>query len=346
MAETQVIPLAQQPQWIQLQENAKKRAIQFMHDPDLDNYAKEYIISSLAENTLRNYAVDVKIFRLWCEGRGLDYLPATPATVANFLAAEAKKEEPVLKVSTIKRRAAAIRYVHKMADLDILPTDSAIVKKTIKGIMREKLVAPNKKASATDDIAQRMVDQIDTSTLTGLRDRALLLLGFAGAFRRSELVAVRIEDLEMHPRGMKIFIRKSKTDQIGKGRKKPIIRGEYYCPVQAVHDWLEAAEITEGFIFRRIDKSGQLRPSHNDPKKPDLTAQMVALIVKKYAVQIGLNPDFFAGHSLRRGFITSGVRKGKKLEKLIEVTHQTLPTLMNYYEDINQFEDHAGEGLL
>ncbi len=333
-----------QPDWPTLHEKAKNRALQFTHEPNLDQFAKDFIIGSLAENTLRAYAFDAKIFRFWCEDRGVPYLPASPVTVANFLAAEATKS-PALKASTIIRRAAAIRYVHKMADLETMPTDSAIVKKTLKGILRQKLVAPNKKASATDDIAQKMADQIDRSTLMGLRDRALILMGFAGAFRRSELVHVRLEDLEMHPKGMKVLIRKSKTDQLGKGRVKPIIRGDQYCPIAALQEWLKAANITEGFVFRGINGSF-LRPSHNDPKKPDLSAQVVALIVKKYAVKLGLDPACFAGHSLRRGFITSGVRKGKRIEKLIAITHQTPRTLLNYYEDIHQFDDHAGEGLL
>ena len=124
-----VTPLEKQPQWIQLQEKAKQRAIQFTHDPNLDQFAKDFIIASLAENTLRAYAFDAKIFRLWCELRNVPYLPASPVTVANFLAAEATKKPP-LKAATIIRRAAAIRYIHKMADFDIMPTDSAIVKKT------------------------------------------------------------------------------------------------------------------------------------------------------------------------------------------------------------------------
>lgn len=329
-----------------MQERAKERAIQFMQDPDLDHYASEYILGSLSENTLRAYESDVKVFRLWCESRGFNPMPATPTVVANFLAAQAKLKDRDLKGGTIVRRAAAIRYVHRMAELPTLPTDAMIVRQTIQGILREKLLAPQKKSSATYDIVRNMVDLIDTSTLLGLRDRALLLLGFAGAFRRSELVAVRIEDLQIFEQGMDVTIRQSKTDQTGKGKKKPIIRGEEYCPVQAVHDWLDAAGITEGFIFRGVTKSGRLRPSYNNPKKPDISDKLVALVVKKYVAQIGFDPALFAGHSLRRGFITSGLKNGKKVEKLIAVTGQTPTTLFGYYHDVNRFEDHAGEGLL
>ena len=346
--EKKIVPLPgfeNQAKWIHLQETAHEKALQFIRDPDLDHFAQKYVMGSLSHNTLRAYASDVKIFSAWCELRHFKVLPATPNAVANFLAAQAK-QIPSLKASTIERRAAAIRYVHKMADLDPLPTDAMIVRQTLEGIRREKLIAPHKKASATHDIAQLMADQADGSTLAGLRDRALLLLGFAGAFRRSELVAVRIEDLEFLEKGMRVFIRKSKTDQVGKGRVKPILRGGDHCPVTAVQNWLAASGITEGFIFRRMDCSDTLRPSHNDPAKPDLSSQTVALIVKKYVAKIDLNPDLFAGHSLRRGFITSGLRAGKRIEKLIAVTHQTPKTLFDYNEDINQFDDHAGEGLL
>ena len=322
----------------------KANAVQYRLDPELDQHAKQYIQKSLAANTLRAYKEDITVFRHWCEKREVPYLPASPATVANFLAAQGIQQNPYLKMSTIRRRTAAIRYLHKMANVDMLPTSSEIVKKTISGIQREKLVAPHKKASATDDLIHRMVDQIDTSTLIGKRDRALILFGFAGAFRRSELVSVKVEDLEPHPKGVRVLIRKSKTDQIGKGKVKPIIKGTQYCPIQTLNDWLQAAEIKEGYVFRRVHKSGCLFP--HEPDTPTLTNQMVASIVKKYVLLIGLDANAFAGHSLRRGFITSGVRKGKKLEKLVEITHQTLQTLMNYYEDIHQFEDHAGEGLL
>ena len=334
-----------QAKMLAVEAKMKANAVQFRLDPALDEYAKQYIKKSLAANTLRAYKEDIQLFRHWCENREVPYLPASPATVANFLAAQGVQQTPYLKMSTIRRRAAAIRYLHKMADVEMIPTNSEVVKKTIAGIMREKLVAPHKKASATDDLIHRMVDQIDTSTLIGKRDRALILFGFAGAFRRSELISLKMEDLEAHPKGLRAMIRKSKTDQTGKGRIKPIIKGSQYCPVQALTDWIQAAGIKEGYVFRRLHKSG-IALSHNQPETPELTSQVVAFVVKKYALLIGLDANLFAGHSLRRGFITSGVRKGKKIEKLVEITHQTLQTLMNYYEDIHQFENHAGEGLL
>lgn len=339
-------PAKNHPQWIQVQEKAKERALEFMHDPDLDHYAKEFIIGSLSENTLKAYASDLKIFRFWCEDRAVPYLPASPATVANFLAVEANKNPPI-KASTIKRRSAAIRYVHRMADLEVLPTDSSIVSKTLKGIMRKKRMAPHKKEPTTNTIIHQMVEAVDLSTLTGLRDRAILLLGFAGAFRRSELVQVRVEDLKIHEKGMTVHIPKSKTDQLGEGDTIPVLRGEQHCPVNALQAWLSASGISNGFVFRRISKAETLWPSHDDLEKPDLCAHSIALIVKKYAKKVNLNPDLFSGHSLRHGFTTSSLEHGAALEKVMAVTrHKNPKTTLGYYKDLKKFEDHAGEGLL
>ena len=342
----EIVATENQPKWLELQERAKARALQFMRDPDLDKYAKDYIIGSLAKSTLVAYAADLKIFRLWCEDRGVPYLPASPAMVANFLAAQASLNNPPLKVSTIQRRVAAIRYAHFMAEQEVLPTDSFVVKKTIKGIMRQKLTAPDQKSPATNDLIHLMADVIDTTNLVGIRDRALLLLGFAGAFRRSELVSLRISDLKIHEQGMDVFIRKSKTDQTGEGATKPIIRGESHCPVEAVQHWLRSADLTEGYLFRRITKSGLVWPAA-DSEKPELSAQSVALIVKKYAQLIGLDATKFAGHSLRHGFNTSAFQNGASIEKVMSVSLQKDPkTVLRYFQDTKKYESHAGKGLL
>ncbi len=335
------------PKWLSLQEHARKKALQFMKDPDLDHLAQEYITDSLSENTLRAYASDVKIFRRWCELRDFEPLPATPNVVANFLAAQAAQVNPVYKARTIERRLAAIAYVHRMGAFDVLPTDALLVRQTLMGIKRKKLVAPHKKEPATHDLIQKMADRTDPSTLTGIRDRALLLMGFAGAFRRSELVGVLIEDIKVSAEGMVILIRKSKTDQTGEGMTKAIIRGTTHCPVAAVQAWLTATGLNEGFLFRRFTKSGTLWPSRDHPAQPDLTPQSVSLIVKKYAALIGLNSNEFAGHSLRHGFPTSAIQNGASLEKVMMVTgHKDPKSTMGYFKDVKKFENHAGMGLL
>lgn len=337
-----------QPDWEVLRKKAQERALQFMNDPDLDQYAKEYIIGSLSENTLRAYASDVKIFRLWCESRDFKPLPATPNVIANFLAAQAQSKDPVLKAVTLSRRLAAIRYVHKMAGLHALPTDDVLVRQTLRGIMRKKLTAPNKKAPTTNDLIHAMVEQIDTTTLLGLRDRALILLGFSGAFRRSELIRIKLEELNVHEKGMDVFLPSSKTDQTGKGFTKAIVRGETHCPVEAVQEWIAASNIESGYLIRGFyPKSSKMRPALNDPDKPEVADILVARIVKKYASLIGLNEDDFSGHSLRSGFITAARNNGATYEKIMEVTGQKdLKTLMRYYQNLEKYDGHAGEGLL
>lgn len=343
----ELVPFENQPEWVHLQEKAKERAIQFMSDPELDQYAQKYILGSLSENTLRAYASDVKIFRFWCENRGFISMPATPNVIANFLSAQAKSTEPALKAMTILRRAAAIRYVHRMAHLPSLPTDAMLVRQTIQGILREKLMAPHQKEPATADLIQLMAAQTDPSSLIGLRDRAILLLGFAGAFRRSELVKVRLEDLKIHAEGMDVIVRKSKTDQSGQGFTKPIIRGGEHCPVRAVQEWLAASKIAEGFLFRRVGKTGLLWPTHNEVNIPDLSDKTIALVVKKYAALSGLDPSLYAGHSLRRGFNTSALSAGASIEKVMAVSGQKDPkTVLRYYKDVTRYKGHAGEGLL
>jgi integrase len=175
-----------------------------------------------------------------------------------------------------------------------------------------------------------------------LRDRAVLLLGFAGAFRRSELVALDVADIEDVPEGLLITIRRSKTDQEGQGRKVAIPRGEIACPVAALKAWLEAAGITEGAVFRRVFNKRNQRVS-----AARLGACNVAAIVKVAARKLGLDPIAFAGHSLRAGFVTSAVKRGANLLKITDVTgHRSLEMLKTYSRDAEAFVGHAGAGLL
>jgi site-specific recombinase XerD len=175
--------------------------------------------------------------------------------------------------------------------------------------------------------------------LKAIRDRALLLLGFAGAFRRSELVAVNVEDLEEADAGLKVIIRRSKTDQEGQGATIAILKGSVACPVAAAKAWLEAAQIATGSIFRRIRKGGAVGDR--------LTAQSVAHIVKAHAERAGLDPTLFAGHSLRAGFLTSAAAKGASIFKMMDQSrHRSADTLKGYVREAEPFQDHAGTGLL
>jgi site-specific recombinase XerD len=187
--------------------------------------------------------------------------------------------------------------------------------------------------SAIDDYAER-------ETLAGLRDRALLLIGFAGAFRRSELVALDVADIEENETGLLVTIRRGKTDQEGIGRTIAIPRGEVACPVKALRAWLEAAAIDAGPIFRPIAKGGTVQTSR-------LTCRSVANLVKAYAARAGLDASTYSGHSLRSGFLTSAAAKGASIFKMMDQSgHKSVDTLRGYVRDAELFKDHAGTGLL
>jgi len=181
----------------------------------------------------------------------------------------------------------------------------------------------------------------DTTSLRALRNRAVLLLGFAGAFS-SELVALNVDDLEETAEGMLVTLRRSKTDQEGFGRRVAIPRGEIACPVAALRAWLDAAGITEGAIFRRIFNKRAQRVTDRR-----LAPRNVAAIVKQGAARLGFDPSTFGGHSLRAGFVTSAVKRGANLIKITDVTgHKSLEMLKTYSRDAEAFVGHAGAGLL
>jgi site-specific recombinase XerD len=287
-----------------------------------------------AASTRKAYGTDFRIFKAWCDARGVSALPAAPETVAAYLAASASRS----KASTLGRRVAAIRYAHKLAGLP-LPTDAEGVKATMRGIRRTFGGARNKKAPA---VAAKMHSMVATAPdkLSGLRDRALLLLGFAGAFRRSELVALDVSDIAETETGLLVTIRRGKTDQEGIGRTIAIPRGDVACPVKALRAWLEAAAVDAGPIFRPIDKAGTARPSR-------LTCRSVADIVKAYAERAGLDASTYSGHSLRSGFLTSAAAKGASIFKMMDQSgHKSVDTLRGYVRDAELFKDHAGAGLL
>jgi site-specific recombinase XerD len=243
-----------------------------------------------------------------------------------------------IKCATLGRRIAGIRHAHKLAGL-ASPTDDERVKAVMRGARRTLGVAPVKKSAATSDKVLAMVAGSGRG-LIGKRDRALLLLGFALAARRSELVALDVADLEECPEGLCVTIRRSKTDQEGAGAVVAICRGWIACPVAAVKDWLSAAGITEGALFRRVGKGGKVLPDR-------LRAQAVAFIVKAYAARLGLDADLFSGHSLRSGFLTSAAARGASLFKMMDVSrHKSVDVLRGYVRDADAFRDHAGAGLL
>jgi site-specific recombinase XerD len=302
--------------------------------PDLAA-AVNYARAEKAPATRKAYATDFRLFREWCDGKGAQSLPATAETVAAFLAAEA---EAGVRPSTLGRRVAAIRYAHKLASV-ATPTDAEGVKATLRGVRRSVGAARVRKAPA---LAERLKAMVAASpdTLAGKRDRALILLGFAGALRRSELVALDLADIEETDAGLRVTIRQSKTDQDGEGATIAIARGAVACPVRALRAWLDAAGIEAGALFRSVNKAGAVASAR-------LTDRSVANIVKAMAGSVGLDAGTFSGHSLRSGFLTSAASNGASIFKMMDVSrHKSVDTLRGYVRDAELFKDHAGAGLL
>ncbi len=302
---------------------------------DVLKSAVDYARAETSEGTRRAYASDWRAFEAWCASVAQQPLPASTAAVAGYLAHMA---DAGLKASTINRRAAAIAYRHRLANLTP-PTGAESVKAVQRGIRRTIGTRVDRKAPATAKAIKAMVAAIP-DTLAGRRDRALLLTGFAAALRRSELVALDVDDLERTPDGLFVHIRHSKTDQEGAGHIVAVPRGGRLRPVHAVEDWLEAAGITTGAVFRSIGKGGTLSGKR-------LSDRSVADIVKRWAAAAKLDPTLFAGHSLRAGFVTSALEAGADPLKVMDVTrHSQVQTLKGYDRRAKAFKDHAGKGFL
>jgi site-specific recombinase XerD len=302
--------------------------------PDL-RAAVDLAKAEKAASTRKAYGTDFRLFKEWCDAKGVSSLPASPETVAAFLAHEAGNGT---KPSTLGRRVAAIRYAHKLAHLDT-PTDSEAVKATLRGIRRTVGAAKVRKAPAVAAKVRAMV-ALAPDRLAGLRDRALLLLGFAGAFRRSELVALDVADIAETETGLLVSIRRSKTDQEGEGVTIAIAGGDVACPTRALREWLDAAGIETGPIFRAINKAGRVAAER-------LTDRSVANIVKAYAELAGFDATTFSGHSLRSGFLTSAAANGASIFKMMDVSrHKSVDTLQGYLRDAELFKHHVGTGLL
>ncbi|PWI54801.1 hypothetical protein B5K03_08760 [Rhizobium phaseoli] len=303
---------------------------------DLSADALDYGRAALSQNTMRAYRSDWEDFRCWTAERGKSSLPALPATVANYASSLASAGK---KVPTIARKLAAIRFFHRGAGEEN-PTDNAGVAAILKGIRRTIGTSPRQKAPATVDVIHALMARIEPETLQGRRDRALLLLGFAGAFRRSELVAITVEDLTFSEDGVDVFLPKSKTDQEAKGQSVAVLNGKALRPADRLKEWLAAAGITSGPVFRRINRGDHLT---DEP----LTAQSVALIVKKYADAAGLDVERLSGHSLRAGFVTSAAENRASISRIMEVTrHRDPRTVETYVRRADRFKDHAGDGFL
>ena len=300
--------------------------------------ARQYARRSRAKSTWRAYRSDWQQFEAWCQTVGLAPLPAEPQTIAMFVASQAASG---LSPSTLTRRLAAIRLLHLGAGHPS-PHNTIQVTEVMRGIRRDWGKPPNRKAPAVDEEIKRMTDAVEPDTNKGLRDRALLLFGFAGAFRRSELVALNTWNLEDREEGLKVTIEQSKTDQEAQGQVIAILRQPEspYCPVQALQDWLTAAEIEHGALFRRMYRNGKVVSTRLSP-------QSVAVVIKDRAHKAGLDSSRYSGHSLRRGFLTSAARNRASIFKMAtQSRHRSLDVLRVYVKVEELFENNAGERLL
>ena len=301
----------------------------------LPSQVREFIRASKAENTLRGYQSDWRHFCAWCDGRGLVPLPATAATVAEYIAQCAGR----LKVGSIQRRLNAVAEAHKATGLES-PTQSPIVRNTLKGIRRTKGTAPDQKAPALTDDIRAMVEARDAGII-GLRDRALVLLGFAGAFRRSELVGLAVEGCAFGKDGLTVVLRRSKTDQTGEGRKVGIPYGSNpeTCPVRTLQAWLETAAIPSGPLFRSINRHGRIQAK-------GLSGMDVARVVKKLAKRAGLDPANYAGHSLRAGHATSAAIAGASERSIMNQTgHRSVQMVRRYIREGSLFRENSAGKL-
>ena len=279
--------------------------------------------SSKAANTLRAYQADFKDFSAFCIKNGLNSIPTEPKILSLYLTYLSSTS----KFSTLKRRIASISVIHKMKG-HYLDTKHPIIMENLHGIKRVK--GANQKAKKPlliNDLKQiiNKIDEINKDEKKKYRDKAIILLGFSGGFRRSELVNIEYEDVDFVNEGVKIFVKRSKTDQSGEGMIKaiPYFENKLFCPVTKLKDWINFLKIESGKIFEISDKS-------------------VSLIIKKYASLSGLDPNKYSGHSLRSGFATSTAESGAEERNIMAMTgHKTTQMVRRYIQEANLFKNNA-----
>ncbi len=289
---------------------------------ELVGEAEDYAAHARAQNTTKAYVSDMRDFATWCAAMNTCALPASAATVALYVSHLARDR----KVGTIRRRLVAISQAHKAKGLEP-PTCHLSVRLVLKGIVRSKGSAPSQKA-ALGTAELRALLACTPSTLIGVRDRAVILLGFSAALRRSEIVGLDISDVTFVPeQGLVVRLRRSKTDADGCGRDIAVPYGKHAqtCPVLAVQGWLQQANLNSGPLFRPFARGGQrILPGR-------LSGRVVARIVQRYVAQIGLDPTLYGGHSLRSGYCTSAAAVGVAEHLIMEVTgHKSVKIMRGY----------------
>ena len=304
--------------------------VKHKHTQTTQYSAHDYIREAHAKNTHKAFRNDMDHFIAWGGS-----IPCSPEVLTQYLSYHAS----ILSVATLKRRIATIGKAHRLSGYTPSPTQSEAVKMTLKGIQRHHGLAQKQAAPLTRDDLISITSQMP-NTMKGLRDKTLLLIGFAGALRRSEIVGINIENITMNQQGAILHIRHSKTDRTGQGRKVPIpyARGRV-CPVQALEKWIKARNTDAGPLFVSIRKGG-------NPTNQRLSDRAVSTLIKSHVKDAQMQPDDYSGHSLRAGFCTTAAQKGIPEWKIMRQTgHKSHQTLIRYIRDGRLFADSAVLGM-
>ena len=292
--------------------------------------------SSKANNTIRAYKSDFKDFSLFCTQNGFKSLPSDPKIVSLYLTHLSTKN---IKISTLRRRLVSIGVIHKLKG-HYLDTKHPSIIENVMGIKRRKgSIQRGKKPLLIKNLKKiiNVIDYINDEEIKKLRDRSILLIGFSGGFRRNEIVSLDYNDLDFVSEGLKINLKRSKTDQFGEGSVKglPYSEKPQYCPVVSIQRWIEITKITSGPIFRRFIKGSKLSENR-------LTDQSVALIIKKYLKLAGIDSKNYSGHSLRSGFATSAAESGVEERSIMAMTgHKSTEMVRRYIKEANLFKNNA-----
>jgi site-specific recombinase XerD len=292
--------------------------------------------SSKADNTVRAYKSDFNDFGLFCSQNGFKSLPSEPKIISLYLTYLSTKN---IKMSTLKRRLVSIGVIHKLKG-HYLDTKHPSIVENLMGIKRRKgSIQLGKKPLLISSlkIIINAIDEQNKEEIKKFRDRSIILIGFSGGFRRNELVSLDYEDLDFVPQGLKINLRRSKTDQFGEGLTKalPYFDNSKYCPVVSLKKWIEISKIKSGAVFRRFSRGSRLSGNR-------LTDQTVALLVKEYLELTGIDSKNYSGHSLRSGFATSAAESGAEERSIMTMTgHKSTEMVRRYIKEANLFKNNA-----
>jgi site-specific recombinase XerD len=291
--------------------------------------------SSKANNTVRAYKSDFNDFRLFCAQNGFKSLPSEPKIVSLYLTHLSSKN---IKMSTLKRRLVSIGVIHRLKG-HYLDTKHPSIIENVMGIKRRKgSIQKGKKPLLINNLKQiiNVIDNDQNNEIKKLRDRTIILIGFSGGFRRNEIVSLNFDDLDFVTEGLKINLRRSKTDQFGVGLVKglPYFNNTQYCPVLSLKKWIEVSHINSGPLFRRFSKGSKLTSNR-------LTDQTVAIIIKKYLKIAGIESKNYSGHSLRSGFATSAAESGVEERNIMAMTgHKSPEMVRRYIKEANLFKNN------